>query len=602
MSNIRANSQIRFSVLAVAILILLAGFMYYPKWKKSGSEATLSWDVSGYYLYLPATFIYKDLKQLKFYKVILEKYRPTPDFQQAYPAENGNKLLKYSSGMAVQFLPAFALSHMYAKMSDKYPADGYSRPYQLGIAIWGFIVAMIGLFFLAKILMLFFSAQATSLTLISFAFASNYLEYAGITNSMAHNYLFTLYAILIYVSIRFRNTEKLRYAIAIGFVCGLMALTRPTELIAVLIPILWGIHPNSIGEHLHYLRRNFLKIGIAVLLTGGIGMIQLMYWKYVSGSWLQYSYQDQGFSWLRPHLYNGLFHFRAGWLIYSPIMVFSLLGFYSLYKNNRILFWTIVPFSLLFIYIAFAWDIWWYGGSLGQRTMVQLMPVLGFSFAAIMEKILDSQIKTTFYFIFLAICVFLNFWITHHAHLGRYFYPEQMTQSFYMHVLGRNTASPHAVKLLDTKHIFEGFRKDVKQIYFNDFESDSTFTICKDHIINGQKSICLKNDRQYTPKAEITTQDMQYDWLRVGISAKEVEKEWSIWKNAQLIVELYLDGEKVDQEMIRLQRLLPDKNSRDLYIDIENKKKHNRLAVYVWHSDSNTHFVLDDLFIEIFNE
>ena len=31
---------------------------------------------------------------------------------------------------------------------------------------------------------------------------------------------------------------------------------------------------------------------------------------------------------------------------------------------------------LLFIYIAFAWDIWWYGGSLGQRSMVQAYAVL----------------------------------------------------------------------------------------------------------------------------------------------------------------------------------------------------------------------------------
>jgi len=96
--------------------------------------------------------------------------------------------------------------------------------------------------------------------------------------------------------------------------------------------------------------------------------------------------------------------------------------------------------------------------------------------------------------------------------------------------------------------------------------------------------------------------DMDFDWLRVGISAKEVEKEWSIWKNAQLIVELYQDDKKVGQEMIRLQRVLPDKNARDLYIDIEHKKLHNRIAVYVWHGDSHTHFVLDDLFIEIFNE
>ncbi len=602
MSIIRTISQVKYSFLAIAFLLLIAGYMYYPKWQKSGTEATLSWDVSGYYLYLPATFIYKDLKELKFYDEILKKYRPTPDFQQAYPAENGNKVLKYSAGMAVQFLPAFLSAHMYAKMSEKYPADGYSRPYQFAIASWGYLIALLGLFFLAKILLYYFSAKATSLTLLSFAFASNYLEYAGITNSMAHNYLFTLYAMLIYLSIHFRRKESLRYALGIGIVCGLMALTRPTELIVVLIPLFWGIQPQTIGNQFAFWKRNFSKIAIAVLITGFIGMIQLFYWKYVSGHWLQYSYQDQGFSWLRPHLYDGLFHFRAGWLIYSPIMVFSLLGFYVLFKKKPKLFWIIVPFSLLFIYISFAWDIWWYGGSLGQRTMVQVMPVLGFSFAAVMENVLASKVKSTLYYIILSVCIFLNFWITHHAHLGKYFYPEQMTQSFYMHVLGKNTASAHAVKLLDTKHLFQGFRKNVRSIYSNDFESVSNFTHCNDHVIDGNKSICLKKDRQFTPKVEQSTEGMMYDWIRVGISAKEIEKEWSIWRNAQLIVEFYSGDEKVDQEMIRLQRLLPDNNARDLYIDVENNKSHDKLAVYVWHGDSQTHFVLDDLFIEVFDE
>jgi len=266
------------------------------------------------------------------------------------------------------------------------------------------------------------------------------------------------------------------------------------------------------------------------------------------------------------------------------------------------IFLGLFTFTAIFIYIAFAWDIWWYGGSLGQRTMVQLMPVLGFSFASIMEYVLADKIKTTAYLVLLSICIFLNFWITHHAHLGRYFYPEQMTKSFYMHVLGKNSASQHAVKLLDTDQLFVGFRKDVRLIYSNDFEKDSLFHICKDHVIDGVKSICLKKDRQFTPKVEVSTESHEFDWLRVGISAKEIEKEWSIWKNAQLIVELYNNESKVDQEMIRIQRLLPDNNSRDIYIDVENKGNFDQIKFYIWHSESSTHLILDDFKVEIFNE
>ena len=84
-------------VLSVLIL-LLTHFVYYPKWKKTLTEATLSWDVSGYYMYLPAAFIYKDLKKCAFKEDIMTTYTPTPNFQQAFIHEqSGNYVMKYSN-------------------------------------------------------------------------------------------------------------------------------------------------------------------------------------------------------------------------------------------------------------------------------------------------------------------------------------------------------------------------------------------------------------------------------------------------------------------------------------------------------------------------
>jgi hypothetical protein len=45
---------------------MYTAFIFYPKWKQSGVEATISWDASGYYMYLPALFIYQDIKTCSF--------------------------------------------------------------------------------------------------------------------------------------------------------------------------------------------------------------------------------------------------------------------------------------------------------------------------------------------------------------------------------------------------------------------------------------------------------------------------------------------------------------------------------------------------------
>jgi len=68
----------RFSILAffLCCAMVIGTALWYPKWEQPQTEATLSWDVMGYYLYLPAAIIYKDLKKLSFKDDIVEKYHP----------------------------------------------------------------------------------------------------------------------------------------------------------------------------------------------------------------------------------------------------------------------------------------------------------------------------------------------------------------------------------------------------------------------------------------------------------------------------------------------------------------------------------------------
>ena len=63
---------------------MIANFVDYPKWKLDRTEATISWDVSGYYFYLPAIFIYKDIKKVKFKQAIQDKYHPASSPYQTF--------------------------------------------------------------------------------------------------------------------------------------------------------------------------------------------------------------------------------------------------------------------------------------------------------------------------------------------------------------------------------------------------------------------------------------------------------------------------------------------------------------------------------------
>ncbi|MCA0234774.1 MAG: hypothetical protein LCH81_00155 [Bacteroidetes bacterium] len=581
------------------LFIAAISFFYYPKWKNAGTESTLSWDVSGYYWYLPAVFIYKDVKHLEFSQDILKKYQCTPDFQQALPLPNGNMVLKYSSGLALQYLPFFAVAHAVAAPLG-YAPDGFSTPYQLAIHIGGLLMCLIGLFFLRKVLLQYFSDRVVSIVLLCLVFATNYLNFAAIDMPQTHNWLFTWYAILLYLSDRFYRQPGLGKAAGIGAVVGICALTRPTDFISVLIPLFWGmpsLRRDAIRERLRFIRHHAAMYTTAMVITALIGSIQLCYWKYVSGHWLVYSYGEQSFSWLKPHVYYYMFSARTGWLVYTPVMLFALLGLISLYRM-KINFWALFLFILINTYIVTAWDIWWYGG----RAMVQSYAVLSFPLAAFIAAVEGSKIKKTLFYVVLAAFAYYNLWYTHQMHRGGLVDPYNMTRPYFWAVLGRFKVPEETVKLYDTRYIYTGNRKEVKEIFFDNFDADTTLLKAGKQF-NGTPCEFVGAGKEYTQIASVPLEPGAATWLRLSADFKCSLKEWENWRMPQLCV-MFKDGTKnVKGYSIRMHRFLNNGDQKNLYIDVKlPKKTFHSVDLYVWNPGSPQELLIDNMRAELYEE
>ena len=356
-----------------ACAFILGVMLYFPSWKNGH---TISWDVTGYYTYLPALIIHKDIKKLDWRSEIQNKYHLSGLDHAGYPHESGNQVMKYPLGMSIAYAPWFLMAHTYVKITGA-AADGFSQPYHFFLAFGCLIYAFIGLWFFRKILIRYFSDGVVAITLLLIALGTNYLNYSAFDMPMPHSFLFTLFAILVWSTIRWYENPTYRKSLVIGVCIGWAALARPTEILSAMIPILWGIHNwQSIQDRLFLWKKHFPKLIFTVVLVGSIGFLQLLYWKYASGDFIVYSYQDQGFSWKGEHLKDCFFSFRKGWLIYTPLMAFAVLGFLFLgirksggSSPNGIFLPTFL-FFLINTYIIFSWDIWWYGGGFGQRAMI----------------------------------------------------------------------------------------------------------------------------------------------------------------------------------------------------------------------------------------
>jgi hypothetical protein len=475
-------------------------------------------------------------------------------------------------GQALQMLPWFAIAHILAKPLG-YDADGFSRPYQAAISWGSLLIAFLGLWYLRRILLLFFSDIAVAAALICIGFGSNYLEYSAITGAMTHNWLFTLYAVLIFTTIRFYERPSFAGAALIGLCIGWAGLTRPTEIITALIPVLWGLRSFAdIRVRGLFFLKNASKLGLAVCIAAAVLFLQALYWKYVAGDWIVYSYQDQGFSWLHPHVRDVLVSAKAGWFVYSPLMLLVIPGFFALRRQQPAIFPAILFICLICLYITAAWDIWWYGGSLGQRALVQSYPLWAFTLAALTEWVIKKTGRIVVFGLFALSGIYLNLWWTHQAHHGGLFLPEQMNTPYVLNILGRlDVDRTEATKLLDVREAFTGSeRKDILELAHADFEKDSVFTTT-DRPISGTKSAVLSKNHEYVNaySADINLEQwQQYKWVRTSLRFRCEGREDVAWKMTQFTIRFWDQNDKVIKEQIlRLQRHVQGNEEKQLFFD-----------------------------------
>jgi len=587
------------AVTLVGIVWLLLGSLYYPKWTKPGSEATISWDVSGYYHYLPAVFIYHDLKKQVWMNGINEKYLPSPAYDQSFVyGPEGNRVNKYAIGQAVLYMPFFLLAHGYASLTGSYPSDGYSRPYQIAIWLGSLCFAILGMVLLRRLLLLYFDEITSAWTLLTIGLATNLMEYASITNAMNHAWLFTLLCILLVATIRFYKKVDWKSACGIGVSLGLAVLTRPTEIIWALIPLLWGL--SSLRERWSFLLLHWQKIVVAFLLCGGIMSIQSIYWKYVGNEWIIYTYGEQGFNWFHPAIKRGLLGANIGWLTYTPIMFVALAGWKGFYKKNKPLFWPVFLTSVLAIYITICWKHFTEGGGLGQRNLIQVYPLMAFPMATSIDWILKRNFGKWIWIGIFLVNVYYNGWWVHQAHKGGFFQAGQMNTNYLLHVAGRWHPKKDYLKLLDTHEYFDGVPSSTQTIFENNFDAEAT-AITIDSA-TGNKIIVLDGDHQFYGATPLPVTAACKQWIRLEADFTIQSHEWEFWKYTQWIVQ-FLDGENpVKTNMIRVQRLIhEDRVLTHVFFDVKiPAASFSSCVMTVWNAGSKNTMFMDNLKVSCF--
>ena len=372
-----ANSMFtrsKIALIAIAIMLVYITFNL-CNWERKN---LMQWDETGYYLYLPATFIYHDISNLYFYPTIVQNYyiNGRDNNYGLYTQPTTYKLNKYPVGTSLFELPFFLIADRYCLAHSKeYDHDGYSQPYLVAVCFATIFWVFAGLCVLRRFLLRYFTEGATAVTLILLAFATNLYFYTVFDIGMSHPFSFAAFCFLLYATERWYATGHRVHALLLGLLLGLIVITRPTNIVVALIPLCWKYKDGTIAGKLNFFKKQLLSMVLAAILFFLLIMIQLCYWKHVTGHWVHFSYESEGFDFLSPQVWNGLFSYRKGWFVYTPVAFIAVLGLIPLARQHKRLAAITAGYLLLSIYIIFSWCNWTYGGSFGCRSLIESMVI-----------------------------------------------------------------------------------------------------------------------------------------------------------------------------------------------------------------------------------
>ncbi len=436
-------------ILYLLVIFLLGQGISHKSYRSGG---IIQWDVVSYYAYLPAIFIYRDLS-FDFVKDLPEDFEGTI---WPVPTPTGKHTLKYSIGTAIMYLPFFIVAHIFTLLSAV-KADGYTWPYHFFILVAAIFYMLAGLLYLRKVLLNYFSEKIVIFTLVILALGTNLLYYSTTDPGMSHIYSFFLFSAFLFHLTRFYQKEKWIDAIFIGVFSGLIVLVRPSNILIFLFFLLYrgryGLKDWSV-----FLWRNRIKLVIVLLIGSALLFLQLSYWKYSTGTWLYDSYGDERFYFLKPHVIDGIFSYRKGWLVYTPLMTLALIGIFFLRKKVPELFYPILVFTGLNIYIAFSWWCWWYGGGFGARALVESYALLALPLAATLERLWNSgRIVKAISAVLVVFFIYLNIFQSRQYRTGLIHY-ESTSKELYWTVFLKNQWPDNYDELVDHPDSEKAFR------------------------------------------------------------------------------------------------------------------------------------------------
>jgi hypothetical protein len=373
------NNLTRWAI--IFYLLGLLSFAAYKSFKHPSLEKLVKGsDMEGYYQYLPVFFL-EDW----------EKFRILP---WAKPYGDNKTLSVFTCGTAILQAPFFLAAHAITKTSGL-QSNGYSTVYYFFVLLAGLFYATMGLYFLCKSLYRYVDYKTAFWTTSLIFYGTNLFYYTIMGPGMSHVYSFFLMSFFLYRVPIFYDTPNFKSILLVTLPFSLSVLVRPTNAVAILYLIFYNIWGT--GDLLQRFRLFINKWRLIMVMGATFILVfvpQMIYWHYVTGNWIVYSYQEEGFKfWNNPQIMTVLFGKRGGWYVYTPLMLIATISLMYMLKRRLLSAPSILLTMVTILYLDASWWAPTFSASAGYRALIEFLPFMAVPLSIGYQKVFTSGNK-----------------------------------------------------------------------------------------------------------------------------------------------------------------------------------------------------------------
>jgi hypothetical protein len=357
-------------------------------------------DGVGYYAYARAPLIQHNLRFEQDWlhaNLLFSQSRTLPNGQlsAAEYTDTGYVSNLFSIGPALLWAPFLLAAHGIVLLCNAYgahiPADGFSFPYLLAMALGTAIYGFLGLLFSYSLARKYVEERWAFLATLGIWGASSLPVYMYFNPSWSHAHSVFAVALFLWYWERTRGSRTFLQWILLGLISGLMLNVYFANGVFLLLPLIESLvhywdawKTEDFREAASVFAANF-----CFLLTVILSFVPTLITRYIIfGGFFRFgTYSDLQWDWTAPHWHSVLASSEHGILTWTPILALAIIGLCFVQRRAKVLTSYLSAGAAAFFYLIACYPYWHGTASFGNRYLISLTPIFIFGLALLFQRL-----------------------------------------------------------------------------------------------------------------------------------------------------------------------------------------------------------------------